>query len=327
MSSQGSAVSDVAEPPSGEPWTVLRMMRWTGEYLGEKGVDRGRLDGELLLADVLGLSRLDLYLQHDRPLTEEELARFKPLLLRRARREPVQYILGRAAFRELDLLSDRRALVPRPETEGLVQEVLDWASARSSSRAVDEGLSALDIGTGTGCIALSLAREGRFTRIAATDASDDALELARENTVMAGLEDVVELLRGDLFEPVIGRRFDVVVSNPPYVADSEREALAPEVAVWEPECALFAGPDGLDVLRALVAGAADHLGPGGLLALETGAGQTGRVAELVRQTGAFREPRVRADLAGRPRIVLAESRVTAPDDAEEHRGRSPKGVE
>ncbi|HZD05682.1 MAG TPA: HemK/PrmC family methyltransferase, partial [Longimicrobiales bacterium] len=202
----------------GEPWTVLRMIRWSAAWLEGKGVERGRLDGEHLLAHVLDLSRLQLYLQYERPLTADELAAYKPLLLRRARREPLQYILGRTSFRELELRTDHRALVPRPETERLVQEVLDWAASRDPSGAGSGGLTALDVGTGTGCIALSLAREGPFARVVATDTSGEALELARENAREAGLDQVVELVAGPLFQPVGEERFDVVVSNPPYVA-------------------------------------------------------------------------------------------------------------
>jgi len=294
---------------SDEPWTVLGMVRWCAGYLGEKGVERGRLDGEHLLAEVLGLSRLELYLQHDRPLAAEEIASFKPLLLRRGRREPLQYILGRTAFRELELKTDRRGLIPRPETETLVQEVLDWAKRKG------KGLTALDVGTGTGCIALSLALEGPFGSVAASDDSADALELARENAREADLEACIEFLHGGFYDPVAGRRFDAVVSNPPYVAESERDRLAPEILGWEPAQALFAGADGLDALRVLVTGAAGHLEPQGLLALEIGVDQAEQVADLVRATEAFGEPVVRNDLTGRPRIVLAERRGTTVDVA------------
>jgi release factor glutamine methyltransferase len=317
MSVERGSASGVVEPARDDPWTVLGMVRWCGDYLREKGVERGRLEGELLLAEVLGLRRLDLYLQHDRPLTAEEITAFKPLLLRRARREPLQYILGRTAFRELDLKTDRRGLIPRPETEALVQEVLDWATARGDVDGPGAGLTAVDVGTGTGCIALSLALEGPFGRVTATDASGDTLDLARENARHTDLEDRIEFLQGSVYAPVAGRRFDVVVSNPPYVAESERDFLSPEILEWEPEGALFAGADGLDVLRGLVAGVAEHLAPEGLLALEIGMDQAERVVELIRATGAFAEPSVRNDLAGRPRIVLAEHRGTKVDVAQD----------
>ncbi len=292
-----------------ETWTVLRMMRWSGEYLEEKGVEKGRLDAEHLLAHALGLARLNLYLQFDRPLTAEELDRFRPLLRRRARREPLQYILGRAAFRELDLRVDPRVLIPRPETEVLVQEILDWAADEGR-----QGLEALDVGTGSGAIALSLAVEGPFRRVVATDASREALEVAAENRAEAGLEERVELREGSLFEPLAADEgFDVVVSNPPYVAEVEAGDLEPEVAEWEPRGALFGGPDGLAVLRALVAGAGGRLRPGGLLALELGAGQAGPMVRAVEEQGSWDDVRVRKDLAGRERVLLAR-RTSASSD-------------
>jgi release factor glutamine methyltransferase len=338
------------------------MVRWSAGYLAEKGVEppQARLDAEHLLAHAVGTTRLQLYLQFDRPLGPEELGRYKPLLLRRGRREPLQYVLGRGAFRELDLRVDRRVLIPRPETEQLVEAVLEWARARAGvqmsprrrpprgvlpwsadrirdtadstasspteapSASVDgeagsaegarggeigakgEALTALDVGTGSGCIALSLALEGPFGRVVATDASGGALELARENAVEAGVEGRVEFRQGSLFGPVAGERFDVIVSNPPYVAQAEAGELQPEVRDHEPAEALFAGRSGLEVLELLVDSAPEHLRERGLLALEVGLGQARTVVERLRATRSFPDPRIRMDLAGRPRIVLAE---------------------
>jgi release factor glutamine methyltransferase len=285
------------------PWTVLGLVLWSAGYLKDKGVEQGRLDAEHLLAHALGTTRLQLYLQFDRPLTPAELRAFKPLLLRRARREPLQYVLGRAAFRRLDLVVDRRVLIPRPETEVLVDAVLNWVRARTTAAAP----AALDVGTGSGCIALSLLSEGPFGRVVATDASADALEVAGANAAAAGLGERWDGRLGPLYEPLrAGERFDVIVSNPPYVARVDAGELEPEVRDWEPERALFGGSDGLDVLTALVAGAGDRLTPGGLLALEVGLGQADAVVVCLRDTGAFGEPRVRKDLTGRPRIILAE---------------------
>lgn len=288
-------------------WTILRLMRWSGSYLEGKGIERGRLDAEHLLAHALGVPRLQLYLQFDRPLEQEELDLFRPLLKRRAQREPLQYILGRAAFRELDLKVDPRVLVPRPETEVLVEEVLTWAAARARS-----DLSALDLGTGSGAIALALALEGPFTRVVATDASADALEVAGENARDAALSGAVELRHGSLFDVVRrGETFDVVVSNPPYVSDDEMASLEPEVRSWEPRGALAGGADGLSVIRMIVAGAAGHLVEDGLLALEVGAGQAGAVVSAVESAGTYEAVRVRRDLAGRERVVLARRAASA----------------
>ncbi len=280
-------------------WTVVEMLKWTADFLGKKGVHNARLNGELLLAGVLGLKRLDLYLQFDRPLRPDELAEFKARLLRRAKREPLQYIDGTAQFRDLVLRVDRRVLIPRPETETLVDEVLRRVAGR-------EGLSAVDVGTGSGAIALALATEGPFARVVATDVEAGALEVARANHAAAAPGAPVEFRQGDLLAAVAGERFDVVVSNPPYVGTEEAPQLDAEVRDWEPHAALFAGVGGLDVLRRLVAAAPAHLRPGGLLALEIGAAQGAAVAELVRATPGFGEPAVRPDLTGRDRFVLAQ---------------------
>lgn len=280
-------------------WTLLELLRWTAGYLAQKSVPEPRLTAELLLAGVLGLRRLDLYLQYDRPLRADELAEFKARLRRRLRREPLQYIEGEAAFRELRLRVDARVLIPRPETEVLVDEVLRWAAGRGA-------LEAVDIGTGSGAIALSLATEGRFVRVVATDVSTDALAVARENQRRTAPGASVEFREGAGYAPLGDERFDVIVSNPPYIALGEAGSLAPEVREWEPAGALFAGETGLEVIRELVAGAPAHLRPGGLLALEIGAGQAAAVADLVRSVPGFAAPRIRRDLAGRERIVLAE---------------------
>lgn len=283
-------------------WTVMEMVRWTEGYLKERGFENARLNGELLLAGALGLKRLDLYLQFDRPLTPDELAEFKARLRRRAKREPLQYIDGEAAFRDLRLRVDRRVLIPRPETELLVDEVLAWARGR-------EGLRALDVGTGSGAIALSLATEGPFARVVATDVSGEALEVARANHAAAAPDAPVEFRQGAVYAPVRGETFDVVVSNPPYIGEGERDSLDAEVRDWEPAGALFSGESGLEVIRELVAGAPGVLRPGGLLAMEIGWKQADAVTELVRAVEGLSEPAVRRDLEGRDRIVTAEFRT------------------
>ncbi len=291
--------SEVGVANTGESWTILRMILWSAEYLKNKGVETGRLDAEWLLAAALGVDRLQLYLKYDRPLSSEEREAFKPLLRRRAGREPLQYIIGRTGFRELELKTDPRVLIPRPETEVLVQEVLDWASAGAES--------VWDMGTGAGAVALSLAAEGTWTRVVATDVSPEALSVAADNAERYDLGGHVEFREGSLFEPLEeGERFDVIVSNPPYIAEGEKGELQPEVRDWEPPEALFAGEDGLDVIRELVAGAPKHLLSGGLLALECGLGQAEGIAADVQATGAFCAVRIRADLTGRPRFVTAE---------------------
>ncbi len=296
--------SEVAPKPSaeapgpGESWTVLRMILWSADYLGTKGVERGRLDAEYLLAGTLGLDRLQLYLQFDRPLTPDELARYRPALRRRAAREPLQYVLGSAAFRHVELGVDARVLIPRPETEGLVDQVAEWASNNSGRE-----LSALDLGTGSGAIALALVSEGICARCVATDASAGAIEVADANAAALGVG--LDTRLGSYFEPVrAGEVFDIVVSNPPYVLDGEREGLAPEVRDHEPAHALFAGADGLDAIRVILSGAARVIAPGGLLALEIGASQGPAVMKLAEQLNGFEDARLYQDLSSRDRYVM-----------------------
>jgi len=290
-----------------EPLTVLSVMLRSADYLAGKGVESARLDAEHLLADVLGVGRLEMYLQHERPVTPDELERLRPLLKRRGQREPLQYILGRQGFRELDLEVGPGVLIPRPETEQLVELVLAWAGDRPD-------LVALDVGTGSGAIALSLLVEGPFARVVGTDASADALAWAARNRASAGLDSRLELREGRLFGTLhAGETFDAVVSNPPYVAETDRDGLQPEVADWEPEQALFAGEDGLAVLRELVPQAAGVLKPGGLLALEIGEGQAEGVVQLVDGARTYEDTTVHRDLAGRKRMVTAR-KATGPAD-------------
>ena len=282
--------------------TALGLTRLAAEHLRERGFGDARLEAELLMAGQLGVDRLQLYLQHDRPLTSDEVDAYRELLRRRLAHEPVQYILGHGSFRELDLRLDRRALIPRPETEVLVGAVLEWAAREGL-----ESGSALDLGTGSGAIALSLLHEGPFDTVVATDISEAALELARENALRLGLDDRLELRHGPLWQSIgAHERFDAVVSNPPYVRAGERTRLDPEVADWEPAEALFAGADGLEVIRPLVAGAAEHLRAGGLVALEVGHDQAIAVQHLLDEAG-YRDPRIIEDYTGRERIVVARS--------------------
>ncbi len=285
-------------PPPGEPWTVLRMILWSAAYLEGKGVERARLDAEYLLADTLELDRLQLYLQFDRPLNSDELTAYRPRLKRRAAREPLQYVLGKAAFRNLDLSVDPRVLIPRPETEGLVERVIAWANTREP-----DGLSVLDVGTGSGAIVLALATESVGGRFVATDSSPRALEVAALNAAAYGVE--LDCRVGRFFDPIApGETFDIVVSNPPYVLESERSELAPEVQDHEPWDALFAGVDGLDAVRALFEGAARVVEPGGLMALEIGAGQGTAVLELAQGLDGFEPARLYRDLSSRDRYVI-----------------------
>jgi release factor glutamine methyltransferase len=254
------------------------------------GCDTPRLDAELLLADAMGVDRAVIVSDPRRGLTPEQARRFQGYAMRRAQREPVAYILGTKGFRTIDLLVDRRVLIPRPETEHLVEAAL----------GLPQGARVADVGTGSGAVALALKAERPDLEVVATDASADALAVAHANAQRLGLD--VELLEGDLLEPVEGE-LDAVLSNPPYVADDDRHTLAPDITRHEPELALYAGADGLSLIRRLAPQAAAK--GARLLALEVGFGQAAAVAEIVREAG-FPATREAADLAGIERVVVGE---------------------
>jgi release factor glutamine methyltransferase len=314
-SRRASAQATSAGPSDSLGVGPLELTRLAAEHLATKGVPDPRLDAELLLAYVLGIRRLDLYLQFERPVAPAEVAAYRDAIRRRGRREPLQYITGRAAFRELVLAVDPRVLIPRPETEVLVGEVLAWSAAPPCDVG-PAGLVALDIGTGSGAIGLSLLHEAEFARVVATDISEGALTVAAENAERLGLADRLELRLGSVWAPIgDDARFHVIVANPPYVTSSERDGLMPEVRDHEPADALFAGPDGLDVVREIVDGAPARLTGGGLLALEVGLGQAAAVVAMMEAVG-LTGAKVVADLTGRDRLVLAQRARDADQNAE-----------
>ena len=269
--------------------TVSSVLRLSTEYLAAHGSESPRLDAERLLAKATGLERIELYMQLERPLTREELDEARELVRRRGAREPLQYVLGEWSFRRLTLAVDARALIPRPETEILVDRALALLQGR-------EGPRVLDVGTGTGAIALAIADEHPGADVTGMDASDDALALAAENVTRTGLP--VALVRGDLFAGLSVGPWDLVVSNPPYVAEEDLDRLQPEVRDWEPHVALTA----TGAVEAVARGAADVLAAGGGLALEVGEGQARGTAELFERLGLV-DVRVTPDLTGIERVV------------------------
>jgi release factor glutamine methyltransferase len=277
--------------------TVGALLAASTAHLERYGVPSPRVDAEHLLAHALGLTRLDLYLQFDRPLEPAEVDALRELVRRRARREPLAYVLGAWGFRGLDLACDARALVPRPETEQLVELALA-AIAEQAAPCV------LDVGTGGGAIALAIAAERPDAVVVAVDSSPDALALAAANAERTGLRGRVELRAGDLLEPVAGARFALVVSNPPYVAEGAQ--VDPEVERFEPAAAVYGGPRGDEVVVRLVDGAPDVLAAGGTLALELGAGQAPAVAARLAAAG-YHGSRVERDLAGVERFAIAQA--------------------
>ncbi len=271
--------------------TIGEILRRSTAYLKEKGSSSPRLDADLLLAHALGVERLQLYTDSERPLTPPELSRARELVGRRARREPVAYLLGERAFRRLRLGVGPEVLVPRPETEVLVE----WALA-----VAPEGGSVLDWGTGSGAVALALADEGPGLRVTAVDRSPEALERARANGVRcAGAP--VEWLLSDGFAAVAGRRFDVIAANPPYLSPADL-AEAPAELGFEPEGALVSGPTGLEAVERIVREAPDHLEPGGWVLIEVGDTQAGAAEALLGEAGLV-DVAHRDDLAGVARVV------------------------
>ena len=277
--------------------TLLEIIKKTTEFLDAKGVDNPRLNAELLIGHALGLPRMQLYLQFERLLTEPELDKIRPLVKRRSQREPLQYILGEMEFFHVKLKVDRRALIPRPETEQLC-EVISVQLARPPG-------TILDLGTGSGAIALALATFYPQATVTGLDVSADALALARENAAALGLDARTRFLVSDWFtalEP--GVRFDLIVANPPYLSEAETSATPPEVRGHEPKVALSPGPDGTEALARILAEAPRHLADDGLLALETGIDQHGKLRDWATAAG-FARVESRRDLSGRDRHLLA----------------------
>jgi release factor glutamine methyltransferase len=281
------------------PPTVLEIIKKTTDFLQAKGVEAPRLNAELLVGHALGLKRMQLYLQFERALAESELGLIRPLVRRRGLREPVQYIVGETDFFGLRLKVDRRSLIPRPETELLVELTV--------ARRLAPPESVLDLGTGGGAIALALARAWPAAKITAVDVSAAALELARENAEGTGTAAKVAFVESDWFDrlPASGR-FDLIVGNPPYLSAQETAEASPEVREFEPRLALTPDGDGGGALRIILRDAPRFLAPGGLLALETGIGHH---AELVRLAGEQGFTRIESakDLTGRDRFLFASA--------------------
>jgi release factor glutamine methyltransferase len=282
-------------------WTVLELLKWTTGYFKAKGIESARLDAEILLASALGTDRLRLYLDFEKPIHTGERARFRELVRRRAdERVPVAYLTGVREFWSLPLAVTPDVLVPRPETETLVEAVL------TELPDVEAEWTAFDLGTGSGAIALALAKERPKLRAVAGDVSPAALAVAARNAEALGLADRVRFVQGDGFAPVAGQRFDAIVSNPPYLAEAEAGTLQPELA-HEPPGALFAGEDGMALLRRIAREAQACLRPGGLIALELAPAQAHEMTQCLAQCG-FEGPRLHRDLGGQPRVVTARGR-------------------
>jgi release factor glutamine methyltransferase len=268
-------------------------------YLERSGVADGRSHAEWLLGHVLSVARAELYLRGDEPISDAAAAEFAALVVRRAAGEPTQYILGETEFYSLKFTCDRRALIPRPETELLVDRALALAK-----EAAGKPYSLLDLGTGSGCIAVSLAVHLPELQIVAGDLKASAIELARINAKRHGVAERIEFRVSDLFSE-IPESFDLIAANLPYVPSVDRSVLQREVRDWEPAWALFAGTDGLEFLEPAIRRAPDHIWPGGHLVLEIGAGQLSAVRGLMEATSRFTDITHVTDYQGHPRVVVA----------------------
>ncbi|TMA32848.1 MAG: peptide chain release factor N(5)-glutamine methyltransferase [Deltaproteobacteria bacterium] len=281
-------------------WTVLELLRWTTEHFRARGIETPRLDAECLLAHALGTDRLRLYLEFDKPVVERERAAFRSLVRARAgERVPVALLTGQREFWSLPLRVSPDVLIPRPDTETLVAAALDLLPDHGAPARV------LDLGTGSGAVALAIAKERPRAVVLATDRSRDALRIAQQNAETLGMAARIHFLRGDWAAAIAGG-FDCVVANPPYLAESERAALAPELA-HEPVVALFAGPTGLEALEQLCRDVPALLAPCGGLAFELAPGQAGQVQLWL--SGAGLATAVHRDLAGRARVVSGRAGV------------------
>ncbi len=284
-------------------WTVRRILEWTTGFFGRKEVDSPRLSAELLLGHVLGLPRIKLYTDYERVLTEKDLSAFRDLVSRAVEQEPIAYLTGRAHFFNLELEVSRDVLIPRPDTETLVENVLQLARHQPGL----ETPRVLDLCTGSGCIALAIAKHSKSATVVATDLSAAAVETARRNVERLGLGDRVIVEQGDLFEPVAKlvdpRPFDLIVSNPPYIPTGQIQSLDRSVREYEPISALDGGLDGLAIHRRILAEAPRRLTPGGHVFLEIAFDQGDLAMKIAQETEGFTDARLLKDFGGRDRVL------------------------
>lgn len=296
------AAVDTAIAPENS-FSIRGALLWGAQVLSDAGIENGRLDAEVLLRHVLKMEKEELYMNGDAPVGAGEGAKFLELLRRRSGWEPVAYLTGHKEFWSLDFLVTPAVLIPRPETEFLVEVALQYI-ARLAGRSP---VKVLDLGTGSGAISVCLAKEHAAMQIVAVDVSAVALDVARINAGRHGVADRIQFLTGNLFAPVKPLRevFDLIVSNPPYIRSRELPLLAPEIRGWEPMIALDGGPDGLDAYRCIIEEGHKYLAPGGSVVLEIGADMAADVAGLFSGSGCYGPPAVYQDYAGKDRVIAA----------------------
>jgi release factor glutamine methyltransferase len=292
-----------------ERWTVRRILEWTASYFTRKSVDAPRLSAELLLSHVLSLPRIRLYTDYERPLSEAELTSYRELVKRAGEEEPIAYLTGRAHFFSLEFEVNRDVLIPRADTETLVENVLQMARMQTGM----ETPRVLDLCTGSGCIACAIAKHLKTAQVLAVDISPAAVAVARRNVERLGLAERVTVEEGDLYEPlsrvVDPRPFDLIVANPPYIPSAAVAKLDRSVREYEPVKALDGGPDGLAIHRRILEQVDDRLVPGGRVYLEIPFDQGEQAVELLKTHPALEEATVLKDLAGHDRVVTAKRKV------------------
>jgi release factor glutamine methyltransferase len=288
--------------PAGLPWTILNTLQWTAAYFRDHQIENPRAAAEILLSHSLRCRRIDLYLRHDQPLHGDELARFRTLIKRRAAHEPVAYIVGLKEFWSLDFSVDPSVLIPRPETECLIESALGFLPGRSNT----DRRRILELGTGSGAIVIALAHERPDNRYVATERSIEAVRLARKNARRHIGESRVEFAVGHWFDLLSREKacFDLILSNPPYIPGGQINTLAPEIYAHEPRMALDGGPDGLRDIRELIGGAHHYLRPGGMLILEIGYDQGAAVTDAGRRRGVYGCIEIKQDYGGRDRVAV-----------------------
>lgn len=299
----------MAQTPVPRVWTIGSLLQWTSDFFTRKGVDEARLSAELLLAHALGCSRMQLYTQYDRVPAESQLAGFRENVKQRSEHVPVAYLIGKAWFFSLELAVTRDVLIPRPDTETLVEHVIQ--RIRNTPGWETPGI--LDLCTGSGCIAIALAKNIAASHIVATDISPGALKVATQNAEKIGVKERIDFLEGDLYAALAAltppRQFEVIISNPPYIATADIQKLEPTVRDHEPRIALDGGPDGLDFHRRILTSAREWLKPNGLIIGEIAFDQGEKATTLYKETAWLDNVRLIRDAAGRARAVSATAKT------------------
>jgi len=287
-----------------ETWTIQKLLNWVTGYLTEKGIDSPRLSAELLLSHVLGLKRIELYTQHDKIVAGQDLDMLRDMVKRAGQNEPIAYLVGKTEFYSMEINVTPDCMIPRPETELLVQRAIEFLRTRDGVQFI------CDLCTGSGCIAAVIAKNFPNAHIIATDICDAALAVAASNVQKYQLQDKITLLSGDLFDPIIPQldvsKFDLIVCNPPYVSSAEYEKLDRNIKDYEPRLALFAGDDGLDIYRRIIEKVDSFLKPDAALILEIGYAQGPAIKELLEQIKVFAEIIIEKDYHNNDRIVTAK---------------------